>query len=444
MIITIIMIGDLFMIYKESYTVELKREVNSDFKKEIIAFANSDGGEIFVGIDKEGNVTGVKDSSKIMENISNMIRDGIRPDLTGYTSVETINENGMEVVRVKVLRGGKRPYHLSDKGLKPNGVYIRHGITSAPATEEAIRQMLKESDGTEFDKSRSPNQDLTFEYASAYFVNNDMGFTDSNKRSLRLIDSDGYFTNTALLLSDQCEHSIKCAVYEGKGKMKFKARKEFFGSILKQMDDAYEYISLNNSLNSTYEKLIRVDVPDYPHFAIREALINAIVHRDYDYSGSTLINIYDDRIEFLSLGGLVRGITLEDIMRGISQTRNTVIANIFYRLGLIESYGTGIRRIKESYEDFIVQPLFDPAPSSFVVTLPNKNSMTENLFDKEKSSEDNVLELVKVKGSITRKDVELLLSCSQYPAINIINNLMEKKKIVKTGSARSTKYMLAY
>lgn len=269
-----------------------------------------------------------------------------------------------------MLRGTKRPYHLTDKGMKPSGVYIRHGVSYAPATEEAIRDMLHESDGVTFDKSRSVNQDLTFDYANKYFADNHVAFRDSNKRTLKLIDSDGYYTNVALLLSDQCEHSIKCAVYEGTGKTRFKMRKEFFGSVLKQMDEAYEFISLNNNLNSTIEGLKRIDNPDYPTYALREALLNTIVHRDYDYSGSTLINIYDDRMEFVSIGELVKGITIEDIMGGVSQSRNVLLANVFYRLELIESYGTGIRRIIESCEGCMVQPIFTAAPASFVVTLP--------------------------------------------------------------------------
>ncbi len=201
------------MIYVESFTVELKQEVNADFKKEVIAFANTDGGEIYVGVAKDGSVTGVPKAEQVMEQIGNMIRDGIKPDLSGYTAIEAVPERDKTVVKVTVLRGAKRPYHLTEKGLKPTGVFIRHGVSSVPATEEMIREMLRESDGVTFDKSRCINQDLTFEYAAKYFADNHVSFNENNKRTLHLIDADGYYTNAALLLSDQCEHSIKCAVY---------------------------------------------------------------------------------------------------------------------------------------------------------------------------------------------------------------------------------------
>ena len=429
------------MTYAESFTVELKQEVNADFKKEVIAFANTDGGEIYVGVAKDGSVTGVPKAEQVMEQIGNMIRDGIKPDLSGYTAIEAVPEGEKTVVKVTVLRGAKRPYHLTEKGLKSTGVFIRHGVSSVPATEEMIRELLRESDGVTFDKSRCVNQDLTFEYAAKYFADNHVSFNENNKRTLHLIDADGYYTNAALLLSDQCEHSIKCAVYEGNGKTKFKTRKEFTGSVLRQMDEAYEFISLNNNLNSTIEGLKRVDNPDYPPYAIREALLNAIVHRDYDYSGSILINIFDDRIEFVSIGGLVKGMTMQDVMGGVSQSRNMVLANIFYRLELIESYGTGIRRIMESYEGRMEHPVFAPAPASFVVILPKITG--QPLTDESLTDREKVEKLLKAREEITRKDVETLLGCSKFPAINILNELVAQKVAVKSGSGPAVKYRLA-
>lgn len=426
------------MAYKESYTVELKRELNADFKKEIIAFANCDGGEIYVGVDDNGKVIGIDNVEKTMEAIGNMIRDGIKPDLTAYTSIEEIKEKDMSAIRVTVLRGTKRPYHLTDKGLKPTGVFVRHGISSVPATDEMIREMLRESGGVAFDKSRCINQELTFNYAENFFSESSVAFGAEQKRTLGLVDTDGYYTNAALLISDQCEHSIKCAVYDGVGKTQFKMRKEYNGSILKQMNEAYEYISLNNNLNSTFDGLKRVEHPDYPEFAVREALINAIVHRDYDYSGSIIVNIFDDRIEFVSLGGLVKGITIEDIKNGISQTRNTVIANVFYRLKLIESYGTGIKRIMEAYQKQAVQPSFNPATASFAVTLPKIiNRINDNMSDKDK-----VLAIFKTKGNITRKDIEAHLGCSKSGAVKLLNSLIEEGLIEKSGEARSVVYRI--
>lgn len=430
------------MKYVESPQLELKEQINGEFKKEIIAFANTDGGEIYVGIARDGSITGITDPESEMEKIGNMIRDGIKPDLTAYTSIERVEDDGKALIRVSVSRGLKRPYHLTDKGLKPAGVFVRHGVSSVPATDEAIRQMLRESDGTTFDKMRSINQEFTFEYAEKTFQTSQVAFDAAHKRTLGLIDVDGYYTNAALLLSDQCGHIIRCAVYEGTGKNKFKTRKEFSGSILKQMDDAYSFLSLNNNLRATFDGLRRIDHADYPEEAMREALVNAVVHRDYDYSGSIIINIYDDRMEFISLGGLVKGLTLADIRGGVSQPRNAVIANVFYRLELIESYGTGIQKIMESYAGCGIEPMFAPAPASFVVTLPNRNTAETTASDPGLSREENILRLMAKQGAVTRKDVEQLLGCSSFPANKALAALVEQGKIMKTGAARGTKYVL--
>jgi ATP-dependent DNA helicase RecG len=429
--------------YIESFSVELKREVTADLKKGIIAFANTDGGVMYVGVDDAGSIVGIDNPDDTMAQIGNMIRDSIKPDLTAYTSIDAIAEGGKTIVRISILRGTKRPYHLTDKGLKSSGVFVRHGVSTVPATDEAIRQMLRESDGITFDKSRCSNQELTFDYTRRYFENADASFTDSNMRTLRLVDADGYYTNAALILSDQCEYSIKCAVYEGAGKTKFKARKEFFGSILKQMDESYDYISLNNSQNSTFDGLKRVDHPDYPPDAIREALLNAIIHRDYDYSGSIIINIYDNRMEFISIGGLVKGITVIDIMNGVSQPRNAVIAGVFYRLGLIESYGTGIQKIMECYAVVADKPTIQAAPASFVVTLPKSESAKTAPLTPltPEDQEAAIMETVERSGSVTRQDVERLLNIAKHPAIAILNRLLDDGKVVKTGAARAIRYI---
>ncbi len=217
-----------------------------------------------------------------------MIHDGIKPDLIPFTEISSFTENGKDIIKVTVSRGDRRPYYLTDKGLKSSGVYIRHGVSSVPATDENIRDMIKLNDGLTFDKARSINQDLTFEYADNYFKERNIPFRQENKRTLGLVDSDGLYTNAALLLSDQCEHSIKCAVFDGTGKTKFKARKEFFGSVLKQLDDAYEYIGLMNNAVTDFEGLKRIDKHDYPSYALREALLNIIVHRDCNYSDSII------------------------------------------------------------------------------------------------------------------------------------------------------------
>lgn len=420
---------------KETESVEFKRELNESIKKELIAFANTYGGEIYIGIDDDGKIIGLDNAKQDLEAVSNIIRDSVKPDLALLTSVKIVKIEGKEVIKIEVLKGTKRPYHLIAKGLKPSGVYVRHGITSAPATEDSIRQMIIESDGVIFEKTRCINQELTFDYAKKVFNEKQIGFEKSNQRTLGIINEDGYYTNLGLLFSEQCQHSIKCALYDGNTKLEFRDRKEFLGSILNQLDEAYEYISLQNKVESDFKGLNRVDREDYPYYAIREALVNAVVHRDYSFSGSTLIHIFEDRIEFVSVGGLVAGLTLDDIMLGISESRNKNLAACFYRLKLIESYGTGIQRIYESYSKYNVEPEFKISENAFVVVLPNVNYKID-LED----NDEKVLKIIRNRGNVSRKNIEMELKLSKSAVTLILNRLIKEGKIQQEGKARNTKY----
>jgi len=173
---------------------------------------------------------------------------------------------------------------------------------------------------------------------------------------------------------------------------------------------------------------------------VRETLLNALVHRDYSFSDSTLISIFDDRIEFTSIGGLVRGITFDDMMLGISVARNRNLANVFYRLTLIEAYGTGIPKIIRSYEGFAVKPKIEVTDNAFKITLPNTNEALRRIILNE--NERAVLSLFKDKDFIVRKDIESSLAVSQAMAVRLLKELSNKGEIRAVGSGKRTRYIL--
>lgn len=326
-------------------------------------------------------------------------------------------------------------------------IYIRYGNASVPASEELIRQMIKETDGDKFEEARSFNQDLSFEYAGLEFKNKNLEFTYSQMKTLGIQDNDGLYTNLGLLLSDQCTHSIKIACFEGEDKTIFKDRKQFAGSLLKQLTDSFQYIDLFNKNKSTFLGLNRIDNRDYPPEAIREALINSIVHREYSFSGSILINIFYDRIEFISLGGLVPGLALEDIMLGVSQCRNEKLANIFYRLKLIEAYGTGITKIMTSYNDSNKKPVINATHGAFQVVLPNLNYISDIVKERKteyiynNSQYNLILNHINKNGNITRSETEYILNVGQTRAIYILNEMINKGLIKSVGKGKRTMYI---
>lgn len=434
----------------ESMTTELKREYTDDIKYAVVAFANTDGGKIYVGINDDGSVYGVGSTDATVLRITNMIRDSIRPDVTMFTECVVETMEGKPVVVLTVQRGTARPYYLAGKGIRPEGVYVRQSSSSVPASESAILNMIKETSGDCYEDARSINQQLTFEKAENYFAKRNLPFGDQQKRTLNIIGSDGTYTNLGMLLSDQCVHTIKMAVFDGSRKSVFRDRKELTGSLLTQLEDAYSYIDQFNRTRAEFEGLDRIDKRDYPGEALREALLNAITHRDYSFSGSTLISIFDDRIEFVTIGGLVRGLTFDDIMLGVSALRNQNLANVFYRLNLIEAYGTGILKISESYADCAAKPQFEVTDNAFKITLPNSNYAGERKdvatpakVEGKVDRQEILLRLAEKRGYIVRKDVEGALKVSQATAILILRDMVEKGLLIKEGSGKLQKYRIA-
>ena len=422
----------------ESETVELKEIYTPDLKKEIIAFANTIGGTVYIGIDNNGEIVGIDDADFVMQQISNSLRDGIRPDISMFTHIELMHEDNKCFIKITINQGTRKPYYLSDKGLKPSGVYVRSGTTASPASEDAIRMMIKIADGDSFESNRSLIQELTFSSLKDAFQIRGLTFTEVQMKNLGILSSDDIYTNLGLLVSDQCRHSIKFAIFQGNDKLVFKDRKELTGSLFTQLADAFKTIDFYNSTRATFHDLLRTDERDYPEDAIREALLNAIVHRDYAFSGSTLINLYSDRLEFISLGGLVPGLSLEAAMLGASQPRNEKLANLFYRMKLIEAYGTGISKIMSCYSGLSVQPVFENVEGAFRVILPNIHAQKSIELDQKYIP---VLKLFENKKEITRSDVEEALGIGTTHAINILKEMYENELIVKVGSGRLTRYV---
>jgi len=303
--------------------------------------------------------------------------------------------------------------------------------------------MIKETDGEKYEEVRSLNQDLTFSTAKKFFRMKDVPFGPNQYKTLRLQTTDGVYTNLGLLLSDQSVHTVKLAVFEGIEKEIFKDRREFSGSLLGQLEDVYAFLDMYNHNHAKVKGLYREDRRDYPEDALREALLNALVHRDYSFSSSTLISIFDDRVEFVSIGGLPKGVSLADILLGISVPRNENLANIFYRLRVIEAYGTGIPKIMRNYADCMRQPELQATGNAFKITLPNRNINNHKASDNKISfteNEEKVIALLNKRDEIVRKDVEIALDISQAMAVRLLRSLLDKGVVRAIGGGKKTRY----
>ena len=425
----------------ETENIEFKSQFTEEIYREVIAFANTDGGIVYVGIDSEGNAIGLADVDEEYTRITNGIRDAIMPDVTMFVRY-TIQEN--KVVRITVGEGTDKPYYLKAKGIKPSGVYVRQGASSVPASPDQIRQMIKDSDGDTFETMRSLEQELTFEAAKVAFNRYGVKFNPEKYLALGIMHNNIY-TNLGLLLSDQCLHTTKIAVFSDDDRTVFRDSKEFGGSVFKQFEDAVNYLALCNKTSSVIRGVIRTDTKDYPEEAIREALLNALVHRDYGFSGSIIINVTDDYMEFISLGGLLPGLTTDDIRLGISQPRNKNLAEVFHRLRLIESYGTGIRRIYKLYESCKVQPKIEVTASAFKMVLPNMNaahSIVPETASHVTAQMKMVMDFISEYGQITDLETEQLLGVKKTRAFTLLKEMKDLGLVYVEGRGKEKKYLM--
>lgn len=430
----------------ESERIEYKSQMVDDIYKQVIAFANTNGGVIYLGVDDNGRRIGLDQVDETYTRLTNGIRDAITPDVTLFVRYALQEDR---VIQIEVAEGSDKPYYLKAKGMKPNGVYVRQGASSVQASPDQIRRMIKDTDGDLFEDLRTVTQDLTFAEAARTFQRYHVAFSEEKYIALGLRNlHDDQYTNLALILSDQCQHTTKIAVFGDEANLTFKDAKEFGGSIFRQLEESFAYLTLCNRTAATFHGLERVERPDYPEDALREALLNALVHRDYSYSGSIIINVNDACMEFISIGGLQPGLSAEDIRSGISQPRNRKLADIFYRLRLIESYGTGIRKIYARYQGDAAQPRIEVTPNTFKLVLPNRNAHGPAAPTSEKppvvltAQMKTVLAYLAEYGEMTDEELQDLLNIKKTRSYLLARQMKEYGLLESIGRGAAKKYRL--
>ena len=338
----------------ESKTLELKEKLpdNKSIAKTVIAFANTGGGKIIVGINDKLKITGVDANSvyALKDKIASVIFDSCSPDI--LPEIYTININGKLLLVIEIFRGNLMPYFLKSEG-KTDGVYIRVGATNRKASPQIIEELQRHKRYVSFDEEI--NYDITVSESDMIplktrFAKTGKTLSDEKLRNLNLIKTDRgitYPTNALLILLGKFPHcSVKCARFKGITMEVFIDKKEYRGNIFSILENTQNFILNHINLSAKIEGLYRTDNYEIPIVALREALINALIHRDYANFGRDIkMGVYDDIVNIVSPGALPSIVTIEDILRGRSEIRNKGIANVFKELGLIEQWGSGINRI---------------------------------------------------------------------------------------------------
>jgi len=359
----------------ESERIEIKSRVTDKLCRTIVAFANASGGAIYVGIDDFGETIGVLDVDGEMLRVSSMIHDCIRPDMSELVEIEPIEHEGKNLIKVTVESGSEKPYYLATKGPVPAGVFTRLGPATVSVDRRGIRRMIRDADGLQCEDEHSGNQDLTFKTAQRVFSDHGLTFDKTTLENLGIIGRDGFYTNLGLLISDQNPFELRCAIFNDDALTDFINRRDCEGSVFDQFEEAERFLDMANGLKSYIVdgQIQRIDKRDYPADAIREGILNALIHRAYDPRSPVLIKMSRTELHFTNYGGLAT-ISVEDAIAGSTEARNPKLRALFYRLGLLEALGTGLDKIYRLYREEELEPSIVANENWFHLVLPNVNT----------------------------------------------------------------------
>lgn len=414
------------MVVRESPTVEYKESVTATFLKTVSAYANYGTGQIVFGIDDDGEVVGLDDPIETCSRIENMINDSLDP--SPRYSLE-IDESA-NTVTLTVYEGREKPYRSKGKA------YRRNDSATVEVSRLEYGRLTLEGSNLSFDALPSARQELTFDALEAKIIEK-LGvseLTDDIMRTLRLLGRDGY-TNAAAILADENDlPGIDCVRF-GESENVILDRESRVGvSLIQQADDAIEMFKRYYCYESI-EGAYRVRKERIPLEAFREGVANALVHRAWDVRANVQVAMYEDRITVTSPGSLPPELSVEQYLYGqISVLRNPILAEVFLKLDYIEKFGTGIERIRRSYQGSISQPRFDVRGDIITVTLP--------VVDAFAGTEEEVLVLKALSNGeiLSRAELESKTGLSRSQALATLDSLMDKHAIVKQGTGRATKY----
>ena len=428
----------------ESKNIEYKitlPDKSEKYMKTIVAFANTQGGKLIIGVDdKTHQIVGVENETlfQAMDAIANAVSDSCMPQIIPDIEPQTVD--GKTVIVVSVEAGKNRPYYLKAKG-KENGTYIRVAGTSRQAFPEKIRELEMEGSRISWDELTCVGYPVS-EEATEKLCQNIERFRKKaemiehsvkteqlvNWKILKQRDGQLLATNAyALLTSDYFPFArTQCAVFKGRDRAVFLDKREFTGPIYLQIEEAVDFVLRNIRLGVTIDGLVRKEKYELPPEAIREMIINAHCHRNFLDESCIQVAIYDDRLEVTSPGGLYNGLTYEEVMSGHSKIRNKGIANIFNQMGLVEAWGSGIKRILNVAEEYGLQePKFQEFDNMFRVELFRNSSLvtskdesigetSENIGETSEKHRRNIGEELEKYGTIelnsTQQEIVKLLS----------------------------------
>lgn len=432
----------------ETNRIENKEQLNEDFEQEVIAFLNyKEGGIIYIGVRKDGQVVGVDNLDQTQLQIKDRIKNNIQPSTLGLFDVIVEKIDNQEVIKVVISSGTEKPYYLRKKGRTPEGCYLRVGSSKERMTFEMIDNMYAKRVKNTLKEIEAPRQELTFNQLKIYYEEQGLQLNENFLKNLDLLTSEGKYNYNAFLLADENNVSIKVVKYLGTDKMDLVKNQEYgYRCIITATQRVLDRLEAENTVYAKIEYKGRKEVEMIDKKALKEAVINAIVHNDYSYGNSPIIELYSDRIEITSAGGLPQELSKADFFRGVTAPRNKELIRVFKDVDLIENIGSGILRILKAYDKncFIFMDNFlrvsfkyreNPFEYDQKINQENDQRELSNIQNK-------IISLISQNSKITQKEMAKILEVSREKIKYNIAILKDMNVIVREGSNKIGKWKI--
>ena len=435
----------------ETNRIENKEQLNEEFEQEVIAFLNyKEGGIIYVGINKNGQVAGVENTDLTQLQIKDRIKNNIQPSTLGLFDVTVETIENKEVIKVIISSGTEKPYYLRKKGRTPEGCYIRIGSSKERMTERMIEEMFSKRIKNSLKEIEAPRQDLTFRQLKIHYEGNGMTLNDNFARNLNLLTDEGKYNYNAYLLADENNISIKLVKYLGTSKMELIENQEYgYCCLITATQRILDRLTAENTVYAKIEYNGRKEVEMIDSKALKEAVINAMVHSDYTLTTTPIIELYSDRIEITSGGGLPQGLSQEEFLEGVTAPRNKELIRVFKDVDLIENIGSGVLRILDAYDkscfkfmEHFLRVSFKYKENPFEYAIKNNVSANDTINDTLKDTikltknEKEILSLIVNNNQITREGIVNELRLSDRTVSRAIKHLQDEKVIFREGSKK--------
>ena len=443
----ILSVDKTFLLYstmQESHRIELKSRLTDSLEKEVVAFLNSrEGGEIYIGYNDDGTILGVENADDVMLNINNRLRSRISPSIMGLFAVELENMSDLQVIKVSLSSGSEKPYFITSKGMSIRGCFLRVGTAAEPMEQRMIDDLFSKRTRNSLRKIRSNKQDLTFEQLKIYFQEQGLTLNEHFATTLEFLTEDGTFNYVAYLMADNNSTSIKVARYSGLDRSDLIESPELgHCSLVKSAKQILDMFDLKNTVITEITGKERKQSRAWDPIALREAVLNALVHNDFTYEVPPKFEFFKDRIEITSAGGLPQGLSQEEFFEGFSVPRNKEIMRIFRDLRLVEQLGSGIPRILHSYsrdcfrfsENFVRMTFNSAVKSSRVIQQGELvDGLVERLVEGLVENQKKMVFLINNNSAITLKELAESIGISTTAIDKNIAKLKEKNIIRRVG-----------